>query len=139
MSLGVDWVNSAQYVVLELFSCSCLKERRESYITFIFLKIYIADIQVFLLFYCFIQIVWYLVMLLHWCFKSINSGFARASVPYLKYLDFWRPRLKIVFRYLSRFVVASSLANTMSIFGSKFVPSVHNNWVKNDQFNEILS
>ena len=31
------------------------------------------------------------------------------------------------FRYLSRFVVGSSVATKMPVFGGKFVPSVHNN------------
>ena len=35
-----------------------------------------------------------------------------------------------VFRCLSRFVVGSSLATKMSVFGGKVVPSVHNYWVK---------
>ena len=31
---------------------------------------------------------------------------------------------------MSRFVVGSSVATKISVFGGKFVPSVHNNWVK---------
>ena len=31
---------------------------------------------------------------------------------------------------LSSFVVGSSLATKLSVFGGKFVPSVHNNWVE---------
>ena len=40
------------------------------------------------------------------------------------------PFKKTVFRCLSSFVVGSSLATKLSVFGGKFVPSVHNNWVE---------
>ena len=30
----------------------------------------------------------------HWCFKSINSGFARVILPYLKNFEIWNQRIE---------------------------------------------